>query len=78
MEKHADLLDRAQAHTQREIEMRIHMIRVRAREGQGTKCCIDCGVPIPDARRVRVPNTRRCAPCEGRREACRGPLRSCG
>ena len=77
MEKHADFLDLAQAHTERETEMRIHVIRGRARDGQGTRCCTDCGAPIPEARRVRVPNTRRCAPCEALREPGRGPLRSC-
>lgn len=77
MEKHADLLDLAQAHTARETEMRIQVIRGRSRDGQVTQCCIDCEAPIPEARRSRVPNARRCAPCEARQEARRGPLRSC-
>jgi phage/conjugal plasmid C-4 type zinc finger TraR family protein len=77
MEKHADLLDLAQAHTARETEMRIHAIRERRHTGQGTKSCTDCGAPIPESRRDRVPNARRCTPCEARQEARRGPLRSC-
>jgi phage/conjugal plasmid C-4 type zinc finger TraR family protein len=69
MEKYADVLDRAQAHIERETELRISAIRRRAVIGAGRACCRDCGAPIPEARRTQVPNAQCCAPCQNDREA---------
>jgi phage/conjugal plasmid C-4 type zinc finger TraR family protein len=68
LENHADVLDLAQAHIERETQMRISAIRRRAIIGTGRTCCLDCGIPIPEARRVRVPNAQRCAPCQNEHE----------
>jgi phage/conjugal plasmid C-4 type zinc finger TraR family protein len=69
MEKYADVLDLAQAHTERETEMRVSAIQRRALAGAGRPYCRDCGAPIPEARRARVPNAQRCAPCQNDCEA---------
>lgn len=69
MEKYADVLDLAQAHMERETELRISAIQRRGLAGTGRACCLDCGAPIPEARRARVPNAQRCAPCQNDREA---------
>lgn len=39
--------------------------------GVGTSHCCDCGDAISAARRAAVPNTRRCAECQGAWEAVR-------
>ncbi|WP_346915386.1 TraR/DksA C4-type zinc finger protein [uncultured Roseibium sp.] len=32
--------------------------------GQGADECVDCGDPIPEARRLALPSARRCAGCQ--------------
>ncbi len=77
MEKYADVLDLAQAHMERETELRICAIQRRSLAGIGRTCCAECGAPIPEARRARVPNAQRCAPCENEREARLRPVPRC-
>lgn len=64
MEKYADVLDLAQAHTEREIQLRIAAIQGYSSGGTGSIICIDCGEPIPESRRLHVPNAKRCAACQ--------------
>jgi phage/conjugal plasmid C-4 type zinc finger TraR family protein len=68
MEKYADVLDLAQVHMECETQLRISAIRKRSLIGYGRSTCLECGLPIPEARRTRVPNAQRCAPCEQDRE----------
>jgi phage/conjugal plasmid C-4 type zinc finger TraR family protein len=74
LEKYADVLDLAQAHMERETQMRISAIQRRAIIGTGRTCCLDCGAPIPEARRARVPNAQRCAPCQNEHEVHFRPI----
>jgi phage/conjugal plasmid C-4 type zinc finger TraR family protein len=68
MEKYADVLDLAQAHMECETQLRISAIRKRCLTGKGRRTCLECGTSIPEARRTRVPNAQRCAPCEQEHE----------
>lgn len=77
MEKFADELDMAQAHIEREIEMRIDAIQRHANLGHGRRFCIDCGEPIPESRRRHVPNAKRCADCQDAWERDGSPVRRC-
>lgn len=74
MEKCADVLDLAQAHSQRETELMISLIRQETSLGIGRHRCIDCGQPIPAARRLHVPNAKRCAACQAAIEHRRHPI----
>jgi phage/conjugal plasmid C-4 type zinc finger TraR family protein len=74
MEKYADVLDLAQAHTEREIELRIAAIQRWVGRGQACEICIDCGSPIPEARRRHVPGAERCATCQVEAERSRRPI----
>jgi phage/conjugal plasmid C-4 type zinc finger TraR family protein len=74
MEKCADVLDLAQAHMQRETELRIAEIRLRTSGGSGCDLCIDCGVQIPLDRRKQVPNALRCAGCQAAEEYRHAPI----
>ncbi len=75
MEKYADLLDLAQAHTEREIQLRIAAIQHHANSGPGSDFCITCGEPIQESRRRHVPNAKRCAICQEAEERSRNPVR---
>lgn len=77
MEKFADELDMAQAHTEREIQMRIDAIQRHANGGLGRRLCIDCGAVIPESRRQHVPNAKRCAGCQDAMERSHTPVRRC-
>lgn len=78
MEKFADVLDLAQAHTEREIQMRIAAILGCTNSGYGSEFCVDCGEPIPEIRRQHVPNAKRCAGCQEAEEHSRTPpIRRC-
>lgn len=78
MEKFADVLDLAQAHTEREIQLRIAAILDDANRGYGRDFCVDCGDPIPEIRRWHVPNAKRCATCQAAEERSRAlPARRC-
>jgi phage/conjugal plasmid C-4 type zinc finger TraR family protein len=68
MERYADPLDLAQAHTEQETRLAIHRIRLHTTLGSGRCDCIDCGERIPAQRQAQVPNATRCAPCQGRWE----------
>lgn len=74
MEKFADVLDRAQAHMERETELRIAAIQRYSRAGHGRELCIDCGDQIPLNRRKHVPNARRCAACQAAEESKHAPI----
>ncbi|WP_363929023.1 TraR/DksA C4-type zinc finger protein [Thiocapsa sp.] len=74
MEKFADVLDHAQAHMERETELRIAAIRRHSHTGHGRELCIDCGDRIPPNRRRHVPNARRCASCQAAEESKRAPI----
>jgi phage/conjugal plasmid C-4 type zinc finger TraR family protein len=64
MDRFADVIDLAQAHIEREMELRIERIRRSTQTGGGTAYCVDCGGEIPPRRRDRVPNAHRCVPCQ--------------
>lgn len=73
MEKYADVLDLAQAHTERETQLRIAAIQRHADSGDGRQSCLDCGEPIPASRHRHVPNANRCAICQTAEERRRTP-----
>ena len=75
MEKFADVLDLAQAHTDRETPLRIAAIQRHTHGGLGRDFCMDCGAPIPLSRRQHVPNASRCAACQEAEERRRAPVR---
>ena len=75
METFADVLDLAQAHTEREIQMRIAALLRHAHGGAGSAFCIDCGESIPASRRRHVPNAKRCACCQEAEERRHAPVR---
>lgn len=75
MERYADELDMAQAHTEREIQLRIDAIQRHANAGLGRRFCIDCGGTIPESRRRHVPNAKRCADCQEEMERSGSPVR---
>lgn len=75
METFADVLDLAQAHTDRETELRIAAIQRRATNGLGREFCLDCGATIPEIRRQHVPNAQRCAACQEVSERRQQPVR---
>lgn len=77
MERFADVLDMAQAHTESEIRLRIDAIQRHANAGLGRELCSDCGEPIPESRRRHVPNATRCTACQGERERRLSPVRRC-
>lgn len=78
MEKYADVLDLAQAHTEREVQLRVAAIQGCANSGYGSEYCIDCGALIPETRRRHVPNAKRCAVCQAAEERSHAlPLRRC-
>jgi phage/conjugal plasmid C-4 type zinc finger TraR family protein len=77
MEKFADVLDLAQAHTERETQIRIAAIQRRADSGYGSEYCIDCGEPIPAIRRQHIPNAKRCAACQDQEERRHMSVRRC-
>ncbi len=77
MEKFADVLDLAQAHTEREIQLRIAAIQHRANTGFGCEFCVDCGEPIPPTRRQHIPNAKRCAICQETEERSHASVRRC-
>jgi phage/conjugal plasmid C-4 type zinc finger TraR family protein len=72
MERYSDVLDLAQAHVEQETAQRIDQIRRSAMlVGTGSPCCIDCGTPIPEARRRHLPGASRCVPCQSQIEGRR-------
>jgi phage/conjugal plasmid C-4 type zinc finger TraR family protein len=75
METFADVLDLAKAHTDRETQLRIAAIQRHANSGAGRTFCMDCGDPIPDSRRLHVPNAQRCAACQEADEHRQRPVR---
>jgi phage/conjugal plasmid C-4 type zinc finger TraR family protein len=77
MDKFADVLDLAQAHTEREIQLRIAAIRRRAHSGFGCEYCVDCGEPIPAIRCRHIPNANRCATCQETEERRHTSVRRC-
>lgn len=61
-----DVIDLA---CQREAEDRERAIAAaRARPGTASYICIDCGIPIPPARRRAIPGVTRCVDCQSRLE----------
>jgi phage/conjugal plasmid C-4 type zinc finger TraR family protein len=43
--------------------------RARLPSGEGTAECVECGDPIPEARRKALPGARTCVPCQSGRDA---------
>ena len=43
--------------------------RARMPAGQGTEDCIECGDPIPEARRRALPGVTTCVPCQTGRDS---------
>jgi phage/conjugal plasmid C-4 type zinc finger TraR family protein len=42
--------------------------RARMNAGEGSEYCIECGEPIPEARRRALPTARTCVICQGARD----------
>ena len=43
--------------------------RARMPSGEGALYCEDCGEEIPERRRLALPGTRTCVPCQSSRDA---------
>ncbi|HBI20952.1 MULTISPECIES: DksA/TraR family C4-type zinc finger protein [Brevundimonas] len=43
--------------------------RARMPAGEGTEDCIECGDPIPEARRRAIPGVTTCVPCQSGRDS---------
>ena len=43
--------------------------RARMPVGEGTRDCVECGEPIPDARRRARPSARTCIDCQSGRDS---------
>jgi phage/conjugal plasmid C-4 type zinc finger TraR family protein len=43
--------------------------RARMPVGEGTRDCVECGEPIPDARRRALPSARTCIDCQSGRDS---------
>jgi phage/conjugal plasmid C-4 type zinc finger TraR family protein len=43
--------------------------RARLPAGEGVEHCEDCGELIPERRRLALPGTRTCVPCQSERDA---------
>ncbi|MCP1675474.1 phage/conjugal plasmid C-4 type zinc finger TraR family protein [Natronocella acetinitrilica] len=63
----ADACDIATDYTERELARHLEAQRARARlatAGEHSAMeCVDCGEPIPKARRTALPGCQRCVPC---------------
>lgn len=46
------------------VEERIALVRSQLPKGPGTKHCVECLEPIPEARRKAIPSTRLCVECQ--------------
>ena len=46
----------------------VRAARARMTSGNGASHCDDCGEPIPDKRRLALPSTRTCVPCQAQRD----------
>ncbi len=78
MEKFADVLDLAQAHTECEVQWRVAAILRHVQQGCSREFCIDCSDLIPASRRQHVPNATRCATCQSDHERSHAlPARRC-
>ena len=42
--------------------------RARLASGEGAADCVECGEPIPEARRKALPSARRCVQCQSGRD----------
>ena len=43
--------------------------RARMPAGAGTEDCVECGDPIPEARRTALPGVTTCVPCQSGRDS---------
>jgi phage/conjugal plasmid C-4 type zinc finger TraR family protein len=43
--------------------------RARMPAGEGTEDCVECGDPIPEARRRALPGVTTCVPCQSGRDS---------
>ncbi|GFM37735.1 TraR/DksA family transcriptional regulator [Desulfovibrio psychrotolerans] len=59
-----DLFDRAQECEALFRQDAIDHATRRQLKGPGRETCIDCGSPIPEARRCAVPGVERCIACQ--------------
>jgi phage/conjugal plasmid C-4 type zinc finger TraR family protein len=67
----ADEIDRAQANDEffRELALKGRQTPgSENRTASGAEACLDCGEPIPEARRRAVPGCVRCVACQGEQE----------
>jgi phage/conjugal plasmid C-4 type zinc finger TraR family protein len=46
----------------------IAMARARLAAGEGSEHCVECGDPIPEARRRALPGARTCVACQSARD----------
>jgi phage/conjugal plasmid C-4 type zinc finger TraR family protein len=46
------------------VEDAVNQVRSRLGHGKSARECVDCGAPIPEARREAVPGVQRCIPCQ--------------
>lgn len=63
-----DQFDRAQEFEARYRDGAIACVLASAPTGPGTTHCIECGEPIPEARRQAVPGCTLCVTCQAQRE----------
>jgi phage/conjugal plasmid C-4 type zinc finger TraR family protein len=68
MQRFADELDLAQMQTELNNQLHIAVVRNDLYGGRGASHCVDCGDPIPAARRYHVPNACRCIACQSDEE----------
>lgn len=59
-----DEIDRMQEAEGRMLDRAVASARRRPRRGPGPRNCVDCGQPIPAARRAAMPSASRCVGCQ--------------
>lgn len=50
------------------VEERVALVRSMLPKGPGTPNCVECGDPIPKARRKVMPGTRHCLDCQSKKD----------
>ena len=65
-----DFSDTATLHEEQFLEVALAKTKaqIERAQGTGTNDCMDCGEPIPVARRQALPSACRCAECQSTRE----------
>lgn len=61
-------IERAEAAVALATERAVDLVRRRLPQGPGRLDCADCGIEIPEARRVALPGVETCIDCRTDRE----------